>query len=217
MEFLSTEDKLLTLERQKWAEGFSFIAGVDEVGRGPLAGPVVAAAVVFPKSSMIPAVNDSKQLSECRRIELREAILNVPGVQYAIVEIDAAEIDRINILAASLEAMRRALSQLEQVDYVLVDGNKLPKIEISAEYVVKGDAKSASIAAASILAKVYRDKLMVKFGERFPEYGFEEHKGYGTKKHLAALKQCGICEIHRKSFAPVRDTITPPPEQPELF
>lgn len=217
MEFLSTEDRLLTLERQKWAEGFSFIAGVDEVGRGPLAGPVVAAAVVFPKGSMIPAVNDSKQLSECQRIELREAILNVPGVQYAIVEIDAAGIDRINILEASLEAMRRALSQLQQVDYVLVDGNKLPKIEIPAEYVVKGDAKSASIAAASILAKVYRDELMVKFGECFPEYGFEEHKGYGTKKHLAALQKHGICEIHRKSFAPVRDTITPPPEQPELF
>jgi ribonuclease HII len=217
MEYLSTEDKLLSLERKKWAEGFSFIAGVDEVGRGPLAGPVVAAAVVFPKDADIPPVNDSKQLSEKRRTELRDAIQDVPGVQYAIVEVSVEEIDRINILAASMEAMSRALKKLDRVDYVLVDGNRIPSIEIPAEYVIKGDGRSASIAAASILAKVYRDELMDKYAEQFPGYGFEEHKGYGTAKHLEALRQHGVCEIHRRTFAPVRNIIDPPPEQLELF
>jgi ribonuclease HII len=217
MEYLSTEDKLLSLERKKWAEGFSFIAGVDEVGRGPLAGPVVAAAVVFPKGADIPPVNDSKQLSEKRRTELRDAIQDVPGVQYAIVEVSVEEIDRINILAASMEAMSKALKKLDRVDYVLVDGNRIPSIEIPAEYVIKGDGRSASIAAASILAKVYRDELMDKYAEKFPGYGFEEHKGYGTAKHLEALRQHGVCEIHRRTFAPVRDIIDPPPEQLELF
>jgi ribonuclease HII len=217
MEYLSTEDKLLSLERKKWAEGFSFIAGVDEVGRGPLAGPVVAAAVVFPKDADIPPVNDSKQLSEKRRTELRDAIQDVPGIQYAIVEVSVEEIDRINILAASMEAMSRALKKLDRVDYVLVDGNRIPSIEIPAEYVIKGDGRSASIAAASILAKVYRDELMDKYAEQFPGYGFEEHKGYGTAKHLEALRQHGVCEIHRRTFAPVRNIIDPPPEQLELF
>jgi ribonuclease HII len=218
MAIITSENKLLSLERKKWDEGFSFVAGVDEVGRGPLAGPVTAAAVVFPKHiPELPAVNDSKQLTHQRRLELRDEIMAVPGVQYAISQLEPDEIDRINILQASMEAMRRAIAQLQNVDYVLVDGNRLPTLEIPAEFIIKGDAKSASIAAASILAKVHRDELMERYAEEYPGYGFENHKGYGTKEHVAALEKLGITPIHRKSFAPVRDILKPPPEQLELF
>lgn len=217
MEYLSPDNKLLSLERLKWAEGFSFVAGVDEAGRGPLAGPVVAAAVVFPERAAIPAVNDSKQLSGKRRLELREAIRAVPGVQYAVAEINVADIDRMNILMASLEAMRRAVAQLSRVDFVLVDGNRLPSLDCPSEHIVGGDARSASIAAASILAKIHRDELMLDFAEIYPEYGFDEHKGYGTRRHLEALKQHGACAIHRRSFAPVRESSGEGVKQPDLF
>lgn len=217
MDFLSHDNKLLDLENNKWDEGFSFVAGVDEVGRGPLAGPVVAAAVVFPRGSHIPLVNDSKKLTAARRDELRQAILAVPGVQYAVAEVSPAMIDRINILRASHVAMRQAVEQLKKVDFLLVDGLPVNDLPVESLAIVKGDSLSASIAAASILAKEYRDALMIKLAEDFPGYGFECHKGYGTKQHLEALKQHGICDIHRKSFAPVRDIIDPPPEQLELF
>lgn len=217
MQFLLADSKLLTLEKAKWAEGFSFVAGVDEVGRGPLAGPVVAAAVVFPPGAEIPAVDDSKKLNENRRLELREAILELPGVQYAIAEVDELKIDEINILRATHLAMRLAVDKLEQVDFLLVDGRPVPGLPVKSLAVVKGDGKSASIAAASILAKVHRDELMCRYAEEYPEYGFEEHKGYGTAKHLAAIKKHGVCRIHRRSFAPVRDILEPPPEQLELF
>ena len=217
MQFLLADSELLTLEKTKWAEEFCFIAGVDEVGRGPLAGPVVAAAVVFPQDAKIPAVNDSKKLNEKQRYELREAIIQVPNVQYAIAEVDEIKIDEINILQATHLAMKIAIEQLNQVDFLLIDGRPVPGLKIDNLSVIKGDSKSASIAAASILAKVHRDKLMCRYAEVYPEYGFEEHKGYGTKKHLAALQKHGICKIHRRSFAPVRDTIKPPPKQLKLF
>jgi ribonuclease HII len=217
MESISHDDKLLALEYKKWDEGFSFVAGVDEVGRGPLAGPVVAAAVVFPQGSDIPRVNDSKLLTAAKRDELRQAIIDVPGVQYAIAEVEPEMIDRINILRATHLAMRLAVEQLTDVDFLLVDGLPVTGLPVESLAVVKGDSKSASIAAASILAKEYRDSLMIKFAEEFPGYGFEQHKGYGTKQHLAALKEIGVCDIHRRSFAPVRDIINPPPEQLELW
>ena len=217
MQFLLANSKLLTLENKKWDEEFSFVAGVDEVGRGPLAGPVVAAAVVFPKDTQIPAVDDSKKLNEKQRRELRDAVMRVKGVQYAIAEIDELKIDEINILQATHLAMRLAVEKLERVDFLLVDGRPVPGLPVASLSVVKGDSKSASIAAASILAKVYRDDLMCRYAEIYPAYGFEEHKGYGTAKHLAAIQEHGICKIHRRSFAPVRDAVNPPPEQLELF
>jgi len=217
MTFLDDQHELLAFERQKRAEGFLFIAGVDEVGRGPLAGPVVAAAVAFPAGAALPPVNDSKQLSAAQRDTLYDEILAVPGVRYAIAELDAAVIDRINILEASRQSMRDAVKQIPELDFLLVDGLPVPGFEIPSLAIVKGDAKSASIAAASIIAKVYRDRLMDKFALEYPEYGFEQHKGYGTAQHLEALRQHGVCPIHRRTFAPVRDIITPPPEQLELF
>jgi len=217
MDFLSGNDELLSLERQKRAEGFCLIAGVDEVGRGPLAGPVVAAAVAFPADAAIPAVMDSKLLSARRRAELNVMIRAVPGVRWALAEIGPEEIDRINILEASRLAMRRAVAQLGAIDFLLIDGLPVPGFAVPNLAVVKGDRLSASIAAASILAKVYRDEYMEKQADRYPEYGFERHKGYGTEDHLAALRRHGVCPLHRRSFAPVRDVITPPPEQPELF
>ena len=217
MQFLLADSKLLTLEKTKWAEEFSFVAGVDEVGRGPLAGPVVAAAVVFPQGAKIPAVDDSKKLNKKQRCELKEAIMQVEGVQYAVAEVDEVKIDEINILRATHLAMRLAVEKLDKVDFLLVDGRPVPGLPVASLSVVKGDSKSASIAAASILAKVYRDDLMCRYAEVYPGYGFEEHKGYGTAKHLAAIKKHGVCKIHRRSFAPVRDIIDPPPEQLELF
>lgn len=217
MDFLSGKDKLLTLENEKRAEGFSIIAGVDEVGRGPLAGPVVAAAVVFPENARIPRVNDSKKLSAAQRDELYEQIISVPGVKYAVAELDARDIDRMNILEASREAMRRAVKALGRIDFLLIDGLPVPGFDVPNLAVVKGDGKSASIAAASIVAKVYRDRFMEAQATSFPAYGFEQHKGYGTALHLEAIKRHGVCELHRKSFAPVRNILNPPPEQLELF
>lgn len=217
MSFLDKDSEILVPETKKWNEGFCFIAGIDEVGRGPLAGPVVAAAVVFPKySELIPPVNDSKKLTEKQRAELQKQIMEVPGVQYAIAEISPEEIDKINILRASHLAMKKAAAQLDKVDFALIDGLPVHGFPIENQAIVKGDSKSASIAAASIIAKVYRDTLMDKLAELYPEYGFESHKGYGTADHLAALKKYGPCPIHRKTFAPVRDIINPPPEQQEF-
>lgn len=210
-------DGLLTLERQKRAEGFCVVAGVDEAGRGPLAGPVVAAAVAFPAEADLPPVDDSKRLSAARREQLYDAILAVPGVRYGIASIDAPEIDRINILEAAREAMRRAVELIGEADFLLVDGLPVPGFRIPALAVVKGDSKSASIAAASILAKVTRDRYMLEAAGQFPEYGFERHKGYGTAAHLEALRKHGPCALHRRSFAPVRELEEPPPEQLELW
>lgn len=215
--FLTEGDVLFRFERECWADGFEFVAGVDEVGRGPLAGPVVAAAVVFPRGAEFPCVNDSKQLTEAEREELRAAILAIPGVQVGIGEVDVGTIDRVNILNATHLAMRRAVEQLVRADFVLVDGRPVKGLPLPSRAIVKGDAKSASIAAASIVAKVYRDRLMVELDGVYPDYGFADHKGYGTARHLEALREFGVTPAHRRSFRPVREIIDPPPEQPSLF
>ena len=214
--FLNEDDKLLCLERELRAEGFSFIAGVDEAGRGPLAGPVAAAAGCFPPGARVPRVFDSKQVTEADRLEMREAILSVPGVQYAVVFGSVEDIDRWNILQTNDRAMYAAVLQLEQVDFLLIDGRPVPHMPYPSKAVVGGDAKSASIAAASILAKTARDDAMIELDRLYPEYGFAEHKGYGTAAHLEALRRLGPCPAHRKSFSPVREMLSPY-EQTELF
>ena len=177
-----------------------YICGIDEVGRGPLAGPVVAAAVILPKDCDILYLNDSKQLSEKKREELCDEIIE-KAVAYGIGMADEKLIDQINILNADYEAMRIAIRKLTvQPDLLLNDAVKIPEVEIPQVSIIKGDAKSASIAAASIIAKVTRDRLMVSYDEIYPGYGFTKNKGYGSKEHIEALKTLGPCEIHRRSF-----------------
>ncbi len=181
-------------------KGFINICGVDEAGRGPLAGPVCAAAVILKPGQIIEGVNDSKKLSEKKREALFEIIKN-EALDYSIAYSSVEEIEDINILNAAMLAMKRAIEGLKvKPDYALIDGNRLPPIDIKSEYVIKGDAKSMSIASASILAKVSRDRLCREYAEKYPEYGFEKHKGYGTKLHTEAIKKYGPCEIHRMSF-----------------
>ena len=181
-------------------KGFRLICGVDEAGRGPLAGPVCAAAVILPPHAEIPGLNDSKKLTDKKRRELFPVICE-KALAYGIAFSDEKEIDEINILQATFASMQRAVASLSiKPDYILVDGNKLPNFEIPAQYVIKGDSLSASIAAASVLAKVTRDDVMLKMAEQYPGYGFEIHKGYGTKAHYAALTQLGASPIHRLTF-----------------
>jgi ribonuclease HII len=199
-------------ERELAARGIRRIAGVDEAGRGPLAGPVFAAAVVFPAEWIagglpepLAQINDSKQLRQSQREALYCQITSRPEIGWAVAQVDAAEIDRINILQATHRAMNLALAQLKPPpEHVLVDGLAVKTIPFANTAIVKGDALSFSIAAASILAKVCRDRLMVELDSRYPGYGFAEHKGYGTPAHLAAIQKLGPCAIHRRSFAPVR-------------
>ena len=212
---LTYDDELLLRERKLLKEGFTFIAGVDEAGRGPLAGPVVAAAVILPVGGVLPGVFDSKQLSDARRRRLRDEIMEVAETSVGVA--DVQEIDSLNILRATHLAMHRAVAGLKKVDFVLVDGLPVKGFPVPAENMVKGDARSASIAAASIVAKVYRDELMEELDEIYPGYGFAAHKGYGTAAHLKALKELGVTPVHRRSFAPVREIIDPPPVQLELF
>ena len=209
-------DELLRPERELRAEGFCWIAGVDEAGRGPLAGPVVAAAVVLPPDSeRLPEVFDSKQLTAAAREELFDRLRELPGVQIGVGEATVAEIDRLNILRATHLAMRRAVAGLERADFVLVDG--LPvRFELPSRNLIKGDARCACIAAASIVAKVTRDREMLAAAEKFPQYGFADHKGYGTAEHLAMLKKYGPTELHRKSFRPVRELLPETPVQGTL-
>ncbi|MBX3306695.1 MAG: ribonuclease HII [Nitrospira sp.] len=191
-------------ERAARLRGYRRIAGIDEVGRGPLAGPVVAAAVILPVRSRLVGVNDSKQLSEREREQFYIAICE-QAVGTGIGWADVAEIDQLNILEATRLAMRRALEQLvPPPDYVLIDAVSLPGISIPIRPIIKGDALSISIAAASIVAKVTRDRLMASYHDMFPEYGFLSHKGYGTAEHLERLAYHGPCSIHRRSFAPVK-------------
>ena len=188
------------IEDENYAQGVEVICGVDEAGRGPLAGPVCAAAVILPPHTQIPGLNDSKKLSDKRRRELFPVICE-QALAYGIAFATEQEIDEINILQATFLAMERALAQLKiRPDLVLIDGNRQKDFGLPVKTVVKGDSLSANIAAASVLAKVTRDDFMVRQAEQFPEYGFEIHKGYGTKAHYAALEQYGACPIHRKTF-----------------
>lgn len=179
---------------------FELICGVDEAGRGPLAGPVCAAAVILPKGLVIPGLNDSKKLSDKRRRELFP-IIQQEAVSFGIAFASQEEIDEINILQATFLAMRRAMEQLNpQPEFALIDGNRETDFGVPCKTVIKGDSLSANIAAASVLAKVTRDNWMVEAAEKYPGYGFEIHKGYGTKAHYAALEKLGPCPIHRRSF-----------------
>ena len=199
------EVDLLTFERGAYDRGARVVCGIDEAGRGPLAGPVCAAAVILPReldlAEALPGLNDSKKLSDARRRELFEKIKAV-AVGYGIAFASTEEIDEINILQATFLAMARAAAQLpERPDLALVDGNREPDLGgIPVETLVGGDGRSASIAAASILAKVTRDDLMIRLAEEYPQYGFEIHKGYGTKRHYAALEEFGPSPAHRRSF-----------------
>ncbi len=182
------------------------VAGVDEAGRGPLAGPVVAAAVILDDLHPIAGLADSKKLSPARRERLFDEI-RAKALCFCIAEASVEEIDRLNILQATLLAMRRAVMGLRlKPVMVLVDGNRLPLLDVPAEAIVKGDARVQSISAASILAKVHRDRWCLQLHERYPQYGFAGHKGYGTAAHLAALREHGACPEHRRSFAPVAQT-----------
>lgn len=195
-----SEGNLWAIEDGCRAEGFLSICGVDEAGRGPLAGPVCAAAVILPHHLEIPGLNDSKKLSDKRRRELFP-LIQEQAIAYGIGFASHEEIDAVNILQATFLAMRRALEQLNgQADLALIDGNRQTDFGLPCKTVVKGDSLSASIAAASVLAKVSRDDWMLRSAEEFPGYGFEIHKGYGTKAHYAALERLGPCAIHRQTF-----------------
>ncbi len=190
----------LLYENEKYQQGFKVICGIDEAGRGPLAGPVYAAAVILKKGQTIEGVNDSKKLSEKKREALYNKIID-ECLAYAIGVADEKEIDEINILQATFLAMKRAVDGLSiKPDCALVDGNQIPPLDCSVTTVIKGDSKSESIAAASILAKVARDRYMLEMAQKYPQYCFEKHKGYGTKLHYEMIEKYGICDIHRKSF-----------------
>lgn len=181
--------------------GFSFICGVDEAGRGPLAGPVCAAAVILPEGAVIEGLDDSKKLTEKKRERLYD-IIKQTAVAYSVAYGTLEEIETVNILEATYLAMNRAIEGLTvKPDFALIDGNRVPRgIKIPCETIVKGDSKSMSVAAASVLAKVTRDRLMLEYDKKYPEYNFKKHKGYGTKEHTELIKQYGPCEIHRLSF-----------------
>lgn len=195
-----SEKNMWQIEETLFGQGFRLICGVDEAGRGPLAGPVCAAAVILPPRLEIPGLDDSKKLTDKRRRELMP-IIQEKAVAYGIAFASHTEIDQINILQATFLAMERALAQLSvQPDFVLIDGNREKDFGLPVKTVVKGDSLSANIAAASILAKVTRDDFMEEKAKEYPQYGFEIHKGYGTKAHYAALTDYGPCPIHRMTF-----------------
>lgn len=190
----------LEYEQNAISKGFTSVCGVDEAGRGPLAGPVCAAAVILPENTVIEGVNDSKKLSEKRRESLFEVIKST-AVSYCIAYATVEEIESLNILNATMLAMKRAVEGLDvKSDYAMIDGNRMPDLSIDGECIVKGDAKSMSIACASILAKVSRDRLLYEYAKEYPQYHFDKHKGYGTKVHVEALKEYGPCPYHRMSF-----------------
>lgn len=195
--------KMLQYESELWNKGKKYVAGLDEAGRGPLAGPVVAAAVVFYKNPQISMINDSKKLTEEVREYLFDLILNEALCGIGAAEV--GEIDRINIYQASFLAMDRALENLNaQPEHLLVDGRAFPRNDIPFTTIIKGDSLSYSVAAASILAKVTRDRMMREYDQEFPQYGFANHKGYATREHLDAIEEFGYCPIHRRSFHPKR-------------
>ena len=190
----------LEFEQQAAAKGYRAVCGVDEAGRGPLAGPVCAAAVILPQGKLIEGVNDSKKLSEKKREALFE-VIKAEARSYAVAYASIEEIEELNILNATMLAMKRAVEGLSvKADFAMIDGNRLPPLDIDAEYIIKGDAKSMSVACASILAKVSRDRLLYGYAKEFPQYGFDKHKGYGTKAHRDAILRYGPCKYHRLSF-----------------
>lgn len=198
------ETRLLQLkekENELREKGFKFICGIDEAGRGPLAGPVVVASVIMPADSMIEGVNDSKKISEKKREELYEKIIK-EAISYGVAIIGQDEIDEVNILNATKKGLTISLQELTQKpDLILVDAlNHIDTLGIPYDSIIKGDAKCYSIAAASIIAKVTRDRIMREWDKIYPEYGFEKHKGYGTANHIKAIKEFGLCPIHRKTF-----------------
>ena len=211
--------KRLGYERELWQKGLSYVAGVDEAGCGPLAGPVVAAAVMFPCGwaeaglyTKLRGLNDSKQLSEEQREHYYSIITNHADIRFGIASVDVEMIDQINILQAAHRAMQLALSQLAPLpEHALVDGRRVRSMAIPHTPIIKGDCRSYSIAAASVLAKVTRDRIMKDLDALYPDYGFAEHKGYSTPQHLAAIARLGPCAIHRRSFSPFR------PVELELF
>jgi len=192
---------MLIYEQELGNLGYLHIAGVDEAGRGPLCGPVVAAAVILPVNLYIEGINDSKKLSEKKREKIYEELVNNKDVSFAVGLSDVDVIEKVNILNATKLAMIQAINNLDiKPDYVLIDGNQNIDIDIQSQTLVSGDSKSASIAAASIIAKVTRDRMMYEFDEKYPEYSFGKHKGYGTKVHIEAIQKYGLCSIHRPSF-----------------
>jgi ribonuclease HII len=192
----------LEIEHSLWLQGIESIAGVDEAGRGPLAGPVVAAAVVFPRDLLIEHVDDSKKCTAKQREALFTLIME-QAVGVGVGVVDHEVIDRINILQATILAMRKSLENLNiRPDYAIIDGNSFTHETLKFQNIIKGDEKSFTIAAASIVAKVTRDRLMRDLDLRFPQYGFARHKGYGTRQHIEAIRMYGLCEIHRRSFHP---------------
>lgn len=189
----------LEYERELLSRGYKLIAGVDEVGRGPLAGPVVAAAVIMPTDDIIEGVDDSKKLSEKKREQLAE-LIKERAIAYCFAQCESEVIDEINILNAVKKCMYKAVKSLAIMpDITLIDGVDL-HLPIPAEYIVKGDSLSYSVGCASIIAKVYRDNLMKEYAKEFPQYGFDKHKGYGTKSHIETIKEIGPCRLHRKTF-----------------
>lgn len=189
-----------SIEKEIKAEGYKLICGVDEAGRGPLAGPVCAAAVILSDDTEIEGLNDSKKLTERKREQLFD-VIREKAVAYSVAYASVEEIEELNILGATFLAMQRAIEGLSvPADFAIIDGNRLPKLKIAAKPVIKGDMHSMSVAAASVLAKVTRDRLLLEYDKEYPEYKFSAHKGYGTKAHYEAIKEHGITPIHRKSF-----------------
>lgn len=195
-----SQENMWEFEDKYFSQGFQLVCGVDEAGRGPLAGPVCAAAVILPPHIEIPGLNDSKKLTDKRRRELMP-VIKEQALAYGVAFADENEIDSINILQATFLAMERAVSQLSvRPEILLIDGNREKDFKIPVETIVKGDSRSASIAAASILAKVTRDDYLLEMAQKYPEYDFDIHKGYGTKAHYAAIEKYGTCPIHRMTF-----------------
>jgi ribonuclease HII len=210
---IKLENNFEEYEEALYNMGFSCVCGVDEVGRGPWAGPITAAAVIINKISNLKfqklEINDSKKLTENKRENIFNELIKNKDIIYSIASISAGEIDRIGLGVANQLVLKRAIEGLSQkVDYALIDGFTLKNLEIKHEGIIKGDQKVLSIAAASIIAKVSRDRYMIELSKKYPQYGFEEHKGYGTKKHIEALKKFGTCPEHRKSFKPIAKLIS---------
>lgn len=200
---------LYKYENELYDQGINYIGGVDEVGRGPLVGPVVAACCVLPKDFILEGLTDSKKLTEKKRDEYYEYLIN-NALAYAVGEVSPEEIDEINIYEASRKAMMIAISDVrKQIDlqHVLVDAMPLPDLDINSTSIIKGDSKSISIAAASVIAKVTRDEMMIELDKKYPEYGFKDHKGYPTKKHIEAINKYGLIDGYRKSYGPVKKII----------